>query len=338
MRILVYGAGRSGTTALFTAIRQARPELETFFEPRSLARAAETPGDLLVKAINMRRYGAEWSHAASFDKRILLLRHPFDRLVSSLLYAPYAGRGFSDDRRANEFFDRVAEKRRHPERVPFIELLDLLERHSDRHINAEGAARTMLAVAAGEPAFFPYKYEDFVAGRTAALADYLGFPIASEIRVDRHLERVHRRGEAGDWRNWLLASDVAALAPGFGDYAAAFGYDLAFDPTHRPAIEAAHADAFVLRNVNRYRRQYRLPPFLPGSVRLGEEGALFDLAVRRFRYGDPAEGKALLRRALARNPMLHAARLQLLRHSRLGERLGGPAIEFARRMAGRPRR
>ena len=338
MRILIYGAGRSGTTALFTAIRQARPELKTFFEPRSLARAAAAPGDLLVKAINMRRYGAEWPHAASFEKRILLLRHPFDRLVSSLLYAPYAGRGFSDDRRANEFLARVAAKRREPERVSFVELLDLLERHSDRHINAEGAAATMLAVAAGEPGFFPFKYEDFVAGRTAALAAYLGFPVASEVRVDRHLARVHRRGEAGDWRNWLLASDVAALAPGLADYAEAFGYDLAFDPAHRPAIEAAHADAFVLRNVNRYRRLHGLPRFHLGRVRVGEEGALFDKAVRRFRYGDPEEARALLRRALALNPRLHAARLQLLRHSRLGERLAGPAIELARRLAGRPRR
>lgn len=337
MRILIYGLGRSGTTALFTAIQQARPELPTVFEPEDLARPAAVRGDLLVKALSLPRDAAVWAGVASFEKRILLVRHPFDRMVSSLLYAPYAGRGFSDDRRADDFHAAILAKRRAPERLAMAELLDRLERHTGRRLDAAGPAERLLAAAVGEPGFFCLKYEDFVAGRTEALAGYLGFPIASAVRVAPYLARVHRRGGAGDWRNWYLASDVAAQAPGLAAFAEAFGYDLDFDPTHRPAIEPEHAEAFVLRNLNRYRRRYLLPRFRPGRIRMGEEGALFDQAIWAFRHGDRAEGRALLGRALALNPRLLAAWLQRLRHSRLGERLGGPAIALARRLGGRPR-
>jgi len=335
VRILIYGAARSGTTALYAAIHRARPDLIGHFEPRSLAVPAADPRPLLAKALAGAGYPLHRAFMPAFDRRILLTRHPYDRLVSSLLYVPYNGHSFSDDRRANRFLELIRRKRLAPASIPMMALLEDFARPAGLDPIEFFTVPTagVLAASRSEPVCFPYRYEDFVAGRTEPLSDYLGFPVESEVKVARSLQRVHRRGGAGDWRNWFLPADAEALRPHFADYAAAFGYDLALDRMPEPAIEAAEAELFVLRNLNRYRRRYFLPKLEPGRNRIGEEGVSFDIAVRAIRRpGEEKGARARLWRLVREGRLVAPSLLQLGLSNGLVARLAAPAKGAVRRL------
>lgn len=335
MRILIYGGARSGTTALYTAVHRARPDLVGYFEPLTLAVPAADPRPLLSKTLAGAGYPLHRPFMMTFDRRVLLVRHPYDRIVSSLLYAPYNGHSFTDDRRANRFIELLRQKRLAPEAVPMLALIEDFARPAGLHPIEFFLAPIIgvLAASRSEPVCFPYKYEDFVAGRTQALADYLGFPVQSEVTVARRLQRVHRRGGAGDWRNWFLPSDAEALRPHFADYAAAFGYDIELDPPPQPVIEATEAELFVVENINRYRRHYFLPRLRPGRVRIGREGVAFDLAMWAMRKAqDRPDGRAKLRRLVREGRLVLPSLLQLGIHSDAFRKFGVPVKQAARRL------
>jgi len=335
VRILIYGAARSGTTALYAAIHRARPDLIGHFEPRSLAVPVADPRPLLAKALAGAGYPQHRAFMPSFDKRILLTRHPYDRLVSSLLYMPYNGHSFSDDRRANRFLELIRQKRLQPANIPMMALLEEFARPAGLgpiEFFATPVAG-VLAASRSEPVCFPYKYEDFVGGRTEPLSEYLGFPVANEVKVARRLQRVHRRGGAGDWRNWFLPSDAETLRPHFADYAAAFGYDLTLDRMPEPAIEAAEAELFVLRNINRYRRRYFLPTLKPGRNRIGEEGVSFDIAARAIRRSaERKDAQARLWRLVREEHLVAPSLLQLALSNGVVARVATPAKKALRRL------
>lgn len=95
MKILIAGQAKSGTTALFYALKQTLPRKYTcLFEPRGYAAANRDECVLAKVLINP---SVKVEDFETFNKKILIVRDPRDNLVSRLLYAIYDQKFSADD-------------------------------------------------------------------------------------------------------------------------------------------------------------------------------------------------------------------------------------------------
>lgn len=305
MRVLVYGLGKTGTTAVVHAIAAALPGHPMLLEPHSLAAVDADAPDLLVKSVRANAWRDERARFASFDRRILIVRHPLDRLLSHVLYAPYNGHGFSEDAQAERFVALVRAKVERPDEVPMRSLVELLDAITGSNLAATTRQHAERIVALDRrlgDRFHRLRYEDFVDGRTEALSDYLGVRVAHEVEVRDELRRVARTRRHGDFHRWFLPEDVDWLREALAPFAEHFGYSLELDPAVSRTIDPAGAHLYVGRVIDAYRDRYRLPRFVPGERRLGPEGACFDRAVEALRVGDLDAAETSLVEGLERVP------------------------------------
>jgi hypothetical protein len=253
MKILVAGQAKSGTTALYYALKQALPRNYTcLFEPRSYT-GAGSDGCVLAKVlINPSVKAGDFE---TFHKKILIVRDPRDNLLSRLLYAVYDQKFFVDDDKVRIFIKHLEQKQRNPAGLPLIELLkvlsnlsgeDMLERFVIRH-------RAGLEFDILHRNYFVYKYEHFVAGQSSGLEEYLGFALNFNVNVDATHSRVARTKGAGDWRNWFTEQDVEYFSDIYHDYLVKYGYDVKWELSPEPEILPEYSTEYVMRLVRERR-------------------------------------------------------------------------------------
>ncbi|QBB72429.1 hypothetical protein ELE36_19795 [Pseudolysobacter antarcticus] len=249
MKIVIAGQAKSGTTALYYAVKNALArDYICLFEPCEFTQQNET--DVLVKIlINPSLRAADFD---DFEKKILLVRDPRDNLVSRMLYCIFDQSFATDQDKVAEFLQCLERKRQSPSTVALLELLtllgqlsgeDLLERFLKRH-------HLGLQFAAQRPAYFVYRYEDFLAGKTTAIEAHLGVVFSAGRQVDPIHARVLRTGAAADWRNWFTPTDVDFFKPHFQQYLAEYGYETDWNLAADPLISAAHSTDYVRRLVS----------------------------------------------------------------------------------------
>jgi hypothetical protein len=253
MKILIAGQAKSGTTALFYALKQALPRKYTcLFEPRSYT-VDGRDGCVLAKVLV--NPSVKLDDFDAFHKKILIVRDPRDNLVSRLLYAVYDQKFFADDDKVRSFIERLEEKQRDPARLPLLELLkvlsdlsgeDMLERFMLRH-------RVGLEFDALRRNYFVYKYEHFVAGQSSGLEEYLGFALNFNAKVDAAHSRVARTKGSGDWRNWFTEQDVKYFRDAYHEYLVGYGYDVSWELSPEPIILPEHSTEYVKRLIRERR-------------------------------------------------------------------------------------
>lgn len=314
MRVLVYGLGKTGTTAMADGILASLPGHAMVFEPKSLAAVDLASSDVVVKSVRANAWRADQNRFALYDKRILVVRHPFDRLVSYLLYDPYNGHGFSNDETANRYAELLVRKCEAPESVSVRQISDVLTSITGRDAAelASAQCRTLIPLDRdlGE-SFHRLSYEDFVDGRRDALEAYLGFSLPEVIEVRPGVERVVRTKAHGDYHRWFTPQDVEWLRPLLTPYAKRFGYSLELDPSVDRTLEPSIAHGYVERIINDYRARHGLPRFVLGKVTMRQEGTLFDRSLELFRAGEFAEAEELLVQATELAPRNAGVALRL---------------------------
>jgi hypothetical protein len=284
MRVVIYGLAKSGTTALFYKIKNSLPrDAVCLFEPRAfdpraakgrplarLLRGGREP-DVLAKVLPFRPAGA--ADAASFDgfdKQILLVRDPRDRVVSRTLYVAYHSTFYHRDAELAAFLGLLRKKEADPRAVPLAELLKTFARlNGDRFSFDDWAAdyarhsvRAPLDFHGCRPGLFVCKYEEMVGGRLGALEAYLGLKLeAAASSVPAEHARVARTKAGGNWRDWLTPEDVGRLRPLMGPYLERYYADADWDLSARPDIPSEFGSGYVLRIVNERRAAEGLPPF-----------------------------------------------------------------------------
>lgn len=314
MRVLVYGLGKTGTTAIADGILSSLRGHDSVFEPPTLGAVDAGARNLVVKSVRANAWEKDREALASYDKRILVVRHPFDRLLSYLLYDPYNGRGFSNDVVANRYVERVVRKTEDPASVSVRELAELLQSITGVDVVAANARHSRALVMLDHElgtTFHRLRYEDFVDGRRDALHAYLGFALPADIEVRSMFARVGRTKGHGDFHRWFLPSDVEWLRQRHLRYAKHFGYSLELDPALAGPIDPATSYGYVERVLNDYRDKHGLPVFRRGHVAMREEGEHFDRSVELSRKNRLAEAEAELERAVALAPGNAAMRRRL---------------------------
>lgn len=256
MHTVIGGLGKSGTTALFYAIRAGMPRgTRCLFEPRSY-RPTSAP-HVLAKILAQR--GVDWASFRGFDKKIVILRDPRDQLVSFLLYAVYNHSKPLTSAEVIGLMDLVVRKELDSRSVPLWRISEAIEgitRWDHRAVLRERHALCCRHLAE-DPAFFRVRYEEFIDGRTEALAGYLGFALPHGVNVPASLRRVERTKGTGDWRNWFTPEDVAYFRPELSGVMRTFGFEDTWDLPQDPVVTPDHGSEYLRRLIDAQQQRTR---------------------------------------------------------------------------------
>jgi hypothetical protein len=294
--VLVVGAGKTGTTGLYTSIKAAVRERDgdrwyCLFEPatpapfRGLRRfAPERPVLTKVMIHRLRRCEVR---PATFEHRVLVVRDPRDVLVSRLLFRPLIRSSVrsTSPERLERFLTALRDKERDPASWSVLGLHRLADELEISRSGFETIGRSQQRIVGLDRrgAFHVSRYEDFVDGRLDGLADHLGLELARQDAADGswlgHIARAKGRGE---WSDWLRPEDVDFFRPIFEPYMTHFGYGDGWDLAADPQIDPGTCSRYVERKLAGRRQQVQeryAEPWSTSSVREPEQVArLRDMA------------------------------------------------------------
>jgi len=226
-RVLIVGEGKSGTTALLRSVSSALGDPAELFEPKSMTAEDLEPDPLVVKKLLLNWKQGETRLLDSFDKRILIVRDPRDRLISHLLYDAYNRAAALDEAKRTKWLQLLWHKSDKPDTIPLVHLIntwwrlagsDLLSHYVRANDRVNSYKRRM------KKHFFVVTYEGYVDGQFEALDEYLGVSVEPGV-VGEDEARVARSGRHGDWRNWFTADDVKVFRPMTDEWLRRHGYD-----------------------------------------------------------------------------------------------------------------
>ena len=266
VNIIIFGLPKTGTTGLFRTLRlsieSAGWDCVSVFEPRgpkpwkAFSKRARPELWLLSKAMLKPRYFADGA-VSIFDKKIMIVRDPRDRLISAFLF-----KGLSRPKHAaghiDELIKLLEEKERDPSAIPFLELNDRLDEIQLGSLNIDTVISELeyqldCIEALG---FHICYYEDFVAEEFSALQSYLGFDLISQNPSQTAwLKHIERSKGSGEWRQWLTEADIEHLKPKLGPVMERLGYKDDWNLPATPRIDPQQSSDHVRRNFESRRQQ-----------------------------------------------------------------------------------
>jgi hypothetical protein len=275
MNILIQGVGRTGTTALFYAIRHALSgTVAELFEPpgEELRRALELspqPDHILAKMLLRESVPAPYER---FQKIIMTVRDPRDTLVSRLLYIVWQSDFCLDDPTTEAYLTLLRAKERYPKGISLMALFSTFSAFQRDHPYREylqvlGGLHRQEELLATRPDFFIVRYEDFVDGKVESLRGYLdGLAIGRGVNVAPEVTRVTRSKAHGDWRHWFTQEDVAFFRPMLAARMGALGYADDWELADSPTIDPRYGSEYVARLIAERRARIQdHRPFAPTS-------------------------------------------------------------------------
>lgn len=281
MKIVIYGLGKSGTSALFYKIRNSLPRgTISLFEPDrygprealrarlgALRRGRIAP-DIVAKVLPSGRRPVRLKDFEGFDRQVLIVRDPRDRLVSALLYRSYHAAFASDDSAALEFLRWLRRKEARPGEISILSLVSVfetLETAADGESGwlenyPERAVASWLGFHDERPHLPVFYYEDLVDKRFETLERSLGFSLAGSSTVPETLRRVVRTKGYGAWRDWFTPEDVEALGPVVQPFLLRYYPGADWDLNALPRIDPEHASVYSRQLMDERRAMSGLPP------------------------------------------------------------------------------
>jgi hypothetical protein len=274
-RIAIYGQYKSGTTALYFAVRKALPQ-ETRLLYESVAYESEpedTRRPVLAKVI----LGApepDWevrhNTFSSFGKKIYLIRDPRDWLVSGALFLIQQDASiYSNDERLDSVLKLLRQKESAPRSLSLLSLLRHLFRLSTEHSFEEVIAwmvrqkQWLQDFESTLKEHYVFRYEDLVDRRVEGLEDYLQLPVPLDAVLPETQRHVVRTKSYGNWKHWWLEEDVSFFRPLFDPYLQRHDYPAVWTLAERPVIPAEHCSQYVIRTVNRRKAVAQMDSTLP---------------------------------------------------------------------------
>jgi hypothetical protein len=242
--IIILGAAKSGTTALFYAIRKALESgyatpTQGLFEPGDSARIADYlkggPDAVpLVKVLMGPQMRRNPRVVDKFDRRIVIHRDPRDNIVSRIVFMVQNFVRPREGEKIEQLLAIFREKERDPAALSILEMLRRIEAVTGREGLAEmmrdGAVQPGTLKRERPDDFFFLPYADLVAGEFAALNTYLGMTVTPDFEVDAKHAYVVRTKAAGSWRDWFLREDIRFFVVPVKEEYRILGYD----PSERP--------------------------------------------------------------------------------------------------------
>ena len=323
MKILIYSLGKSGTTALAYSICKAFDQHELVLEPSQLSTVDYNDDNLIVKSIFANRWKKDRDYFEKFDKSILLVRNPLDRIVSYLLYMPYNGDGFSDDRNTQKYINLLKKKVEQPDSVG---IFDIDKCYSDIDITGRGSLIQAVAEQSQNiqefyqsscaDEFLLLKYEDFVQNNLDQISDYLGCRISNQIKVSKRFRRTERSKTFDNYKSFFLENELKSSLTIFDSFNRLFGYKFDRNIVYTPQDNSSVLSADMTYNytnkiINEYRKKNLIPLYHHGDINIKEEGILFDKARRLLNENKLEEAEKLFLKSLIINNYFLASHFKL---------------------------
>ena len=218
-RIIVLGAGKTGTSGLFHCVAQSaeahfgRPFARRF-EPKdqeSLDSLEATHAVAKVLGERLVRFPQPEAAVARFGRQILIVRDPRDAVVSRLLWLVATRMAEADPAAAAPFLAALKAKEADPSSVGLLELYRLAGPIVGFGPAYAARARELAFLSLDLLQRFPevhrLRYEDFADRRLAETEAYLGFPLLVDFSLPGQASRILRSGTHGGWRHWMLPDD-----------------------------------------------------------------------------------------------------------------------------------
>jgi len=307
MNILIYSLAKSGTTALLYTIFNASKKHDKFvFEPFSLSQVDYSSENLLVKSVYANRWKDDQKYFNRFEKKILLVRNPLDRVVSSLLYLPYNGDGFTNDNNTKRYLNCLLDIVSSENTLADLDQLfsEITGRPSviTTTIKQSNVMVDILKSEQGKQ-FFPFKYEDFVSDNLSDLSEYLELQLQSDVEVGALHKRTKRSGKFNEYQKYFNQEQVEHYANALESFSKSFNYTFEFkEGSEKISLEKTFN--YTMRVINEYRNQYKLPEYIHGDINVGNEGELFDKARRDFMASKYNEALTKLDEIASKNPKM----------------------------------
>ncbi|PSJ36926.1 sulfotransferase family protein [Allosphingosinicella deserti] len=282
MKIVIYGLAKSGTSALFYKIRNSLPPgTIALFEPRSyglsdrfldrlraLRSGRWAPSHVIAKVLPWDRRPIRIHDFDRFDRQIVLVRDPRDRLVSGLLYRNYHASFIRDEKSAAEFLDLLRQKEADPRSVSVLDLLTAFER-LERGVDSPSSwieqykdrgIALPLQFHDRRPQLPVFRYEQLVDEEFGPLEEILGISLDGAASVPEALQRVVRTKRYGAWRNWFTPEDCDTLRPLFQPYLDRYYPTARWDLGTSAQLNPKYGSVYAERVINERRVLWGLAP------------------------------------------------------------------------------
>ncbi|HEY0312429.1 MAG TPA: hypothetical protein VGC56_08030 [Allosphingosinicella sp.] len=281
VKVVIYGSAKSGTSALFYKIKNSLPAgTIALFEPRTytlidravgrlraLRHGNATP-DVLAKVLPWDMGPVRVADFETFDRQILIVRDPRDRIVSDLLYRSYNARFVHDGSAALALLRLLERKEAEPRSVPLMEIVqafDALEHAAGAHASwreryAERGIARPLRFHDARPDLHLFRYEQLVDGEFDDLEAMLRLPLAGSADLPHLLQRVERTKSYGTWRSWFTPADVDIFRPILQPFLDRYYPRAGWDLDDVPQLAPRYGSRYVASVINERRALSRLPP------------------------------------------------------------------------------
>lgn len=234
MHYLISGLAKSGTTRLFSQLKEAldspSASVPTFFEPDTdpaLESILSERESTLTKVL-IGRVTKDNALIESFDKHVLIYRDPRDQFLSMLLYLFYDFQLNGDTHSYATAREALRAKVETPATVSTIELYNTLAGLVGRGPIA--VFKRLHAIQREyEHRFTPFmlRYEDLLQGKSLpSLSAYTELRLEGDAEVPEEYTRVARSRGYGEWRSWLNHDDLSFIDREWGDTIQYLGYRL----------------------------------------------------------------------------------------------------------------
>ncbi|HLP80011.1 MAG TPA: glycosyltransferase [Acidobacteriota bacterium] len=241
MKVLIVGLAKSGTSALTQRIKIST-DAESYFEDEKVDFSKKK--NIVCKILFNKHFTAKFntwenfvdSFVPKFDKIILIIRDPRDRLISRVLFRTQY---ITDADKFEEFMKLLAQKETKPSLIPMRKLAeladpDLAEEYTDKMYTLKS-----------NPKVFVLKYEDFVDNKVASLESFLSVELKPILENDKRLERLERTKSYNNWKDWFTPEDVKLYKPQFQKFMQDFGYYDKWELNDIQKILPQHATLYV---------------------------------------------------------------------------------------------
>lgn len=252
MKVCIAGLAKSGTSALYTAVKtQMPPETRCVFEPNSSAELNYvTNGDedglakIMFTSLSSRKYNSN-----AFDKNLFIVRDPRDIVVSSLLYRFNRLSLINNEERFNRLLQLFKEKEENPSAHSLVHILNRFEKNGAKKYRSSVSRnyRRFLTYIDDIPNHYILKYEDFVVNNTREASEYLELKIERPERLGRWIDKISRKGTSGDWKHWFQEDDTDFFADQLNPILKQMEYDLAWKLACPQIINHEHCSGYILR-------------------------------------------------------------------------------------------
>lgn len=249
--VLVLSLPKSGSSMLFQSLREAMPTVPANMEQLDSVSIAGIRNGLVCKQVfqSAALVRTQREKIACFDKLIMLVRDPRDRLVSAMLYAAYNMVRSPTQRLISLLPSLVAKKERLPSSVSCTEIVRCLQENgaSGSQMGSDLAIPGIIAEAeSSQRPLLTVRYEDLIRGDGwRQVSEHVGVEIGPPQESTPLLRLVHRSARSGDWRHWFTPEDVEMFRPLFSDLIASYDYDPDWTLASPQLLDPEHGSRFV---------------------------------------------------------------------------------------------